>query len=107
MMPMQRVGLPPILIVFLSVTIGVADFDVFDPARTTELHIEFDYELTEAQQAKFDELIPQHMQDFNYDNTNSLLILGSVALFMLLYFLRMTVWNSLIWHASVYSKPMR
>jgi len=47
------------------------------------------------------------MQDFNYDNTNSLLILGSVALFMALYFVRMTLWNGLVWHASVYSEDMR
>jgi len=49
MMPMQRVGLPSMLYTFLGITIGIADFDIFDPAYTTELHFDFDDVLTLAQ----------------------------------------------------------
>jgi len=58
MMPMQRVGLPSLLKVFLSITIGIADFDVIDPDNSTKLLYNFVEVLTESEQAKFDELIP-------------------------------------------------
>ena len=48
MMPLQRVGLPPMLAEFLGITIGVADFDVLDPDWTTKRHYIFNEVLTEA-----------------------------------------------------------
>ena len=63
-------------------------FDILDADRTTKYVFTFDEEEQEELQ---DELLDQ-MVDLGYETHNQLLNLGSLAIFVVLYFLKMVVY---------------
>lgn len=63
-------------------------FDILDPSYTTELVFEFD----ENKQELLNEEILDQMEDLGYDTHNSMLNLGSLAIFSFVYFVKLGVY---------------
>ena len=60
----------------------IAKFDILDPDWTTKLVLNFDMERHESLEGD----ILDQMQDLGYETHNSVLNLGSLAIFLTLYF---------------------
>ena len=67
---------------FLAILLPVVQFDLFDSSWTTEKIYSFD---TEAQE-ELKELILDQMEDLGYDSHNSILLLGSIYIYIVAYF---------------------
>ena len=67
---------------FLAILLPVMQFDLLDSSWTTEKIYSFD---TEAQE-ELNELILDQMEDLGYDSHNSILLLGSIFIYIVAYF---------------------
>jgi hypothetical protein len=70
---------------FDSMLFPITEFDALPPDKSTELLFEFDEFTTEADEQRFNFLVPSQAQDLGYEMFNSILLLGS-GLFVILYY---------------------
>jgi hypothetical protein len=86
-LPILRIIAPGIVIVYLSILLDITQFDLIDPEWTTELIFDFDYEMLERIADKeFSQII-----DMGYETSNIILSMGSVGLFIIGYFILLTI----------------
>ena len=83
---MLSVIVPPSVLTFYTAWLSIANFDILnnDFISADDWFFTFDFE-SQAKIVKAQ--IPDQMQDLGYDSTNSLLILGSLGIMLLLYVL--------------------
>ena len=81
-LPMLWVIVPGNVSNFLAIVLPVMQFDLLDSSWTTEKIYTFD---TEAQE-ELNELILDQMEDLGYDSHNSILLLGSIFIYIVAYF---------------------
>jgi hypothetical protein len=84
-LPMLNIVMPANVSKFFGVIIPIATYDVLESSITTEKVLEFDY-VKERELA--DQILGQ-MKDLGYTQHNSLLNLGSLALFSTFYYAKL------------------
>ena len=67
---------------FLAIILPIMQFDLLDSSWTTEKVYSFDFEAQE----ELNELILDQMEDLGYDSHNSILLLGSIYIYIVAYF---------------------
>jgi len=85
---MLKVILPANVSMIFSYVISVAMFDILDADWTTKYVFTFDYEKQEELQ---DEILDQ-MVDLGYETHNQMLNLGSLAIFIVFYFIKVILY---------------
>jgi hypothetical protein len=85
-LPMLRIIVPANVSMFFSIIIPVVMFDIIAPEYSTELVLDFE----EDDQVEFNQ-----MADLGYETHNSILNLGSIALFLSIYFFKIIALLSL------------
>ena len=83
-LPMLRIIMPANAILFISVIIEIAMFDVLPAESSTDLMFEYS-------ESESDEKIFGQMQDIGYESSQSLKNLGSLSIFTFLYFVKLVV----------------
>lgn len=83
-LPMLYIIIPANVSQFFGVVIPIVTFDILDPEYTTMLVLDFD----EDRQEELNIKILDQMEDLGYDSHNSILNLGSLAIFTVIYFIK-------------------
>lgn len=87
-LPMLYIIIPANVSQFFGVIIPIVTFDVLDPEYTTMLVLDFD----EDRQEELNIKILDQMEDLGYDSHNSILNLGSLAIFTVIYFVKVILY---------------
>jgi hypothetical protein len=87
-LPMLRVIMPANVSMFFQILMPIVIFDIFDPVPLLELYLSFD---SETANESFDGIISQ-MKDLGYESFNSILNLGSIFIFTVLYFVLLVIY---------------
>ena len=83
-LPMLKTIMPGNVTMLFSILIPIVMFDIIDSGWSTELIFNFDF-AAEGEKAQ-EEIMPQ-MIDLGYEQHNSILNLGSVFVFLVVYIL--------------------
>ena len=84
-LPFVRIVVPAEVSMFFSHLIPIAMFDITDPSYTTELFFKFNYhKQKDLQQGRMGQIV-----DLGYQANSFTLNLGSLALFMMIYFIKL------------------
>lgn len=86
-LPMLMIIIPSNMSAFFSKLIPIVTFDILDSDWTTALVFEFDEDMHE----KLEPSIFDQMETLGYETNNSLMNLGSLAIFSLLYYVRLFI----------------
>jgi hypothetical protein len=79
--------------------ISVIMFDILDSSYTTELIFDFD----EDYQRILSKKILDQVKDLGYETHNSWLILGSIAIFLVVYLVQLILWITVLTPLSYYT----
>ena len=91
-LPMLSIMMPANVSGFFSIILPIVTFDIIDPEWSTELLFDFD----EPGQERLNIHILDQMQDLGYDSHNSMLNLGSLALFSFVYYVRLFMFFTIV-----------
>ena len=90
-LPMLKTLIPANVASFFALILPIVQFDLIPPEWSTELVLDFDDELSEDFEEKFDTSVFDQMKDLGYESHNSLRLLGSLFIFALMYYVRILV----------------
>ena len=76
----------------MSVLLPITQFDILDPDWTTDLVLEFDEPAHENSQYE----IPDQTRDLGYETRNSMLNLGSIAIFLGGWFVKVIMYSTIL-----------
>jgi len=91
-LPMLQFIMPPNVSNFFSMVLPVAMFDIIESSYSTELMLDFDYE---REDEEADEIFGQ-IKDLGYEQHNSILNLGSIFIFNLVYFVKVLLYFTVV-----------
>ena len=84
----MHILLPPNVSSLFSKLIPVVTYDIISSSWSSELVLDFDYEMhRENENTIFDQI-----RDLGYETRNSILNLGSLAIFLMYFFIKLILW---------------
>ena len=88
-LPLVKVIVPGNVSMFFQTMIPIAMFDIFESSYTTEVLLDF----SEQQQEQFQAERLDQMTDLGYESNSAMLNLGSLAIFTILYFVKLVLFG--------------
>lgn len=92
-LPMMHLIMPANVSQFFELILPIAMFDIIESTFSTELVLEFDYDKEEEMAP----LIYGQIQDLGYGSHNSILNLGSLAVFSFIYYIKVVLLIGLLY----------